>query len=148
METKNSYYKALCFTLKQIIGDEPDSVAVMAITVAAIMKSFDVLWVGFYRVQGDFLVLGPFQGPLACMRIARGKGVCGAAWDKKECIIVPDVDKFPGHIACNALSQSEIVIPLIRNGEVVAVLDIDSEDLDAFDAVDKEYLTQIVNMQK
>lgn len=110
------------------------------------MGTFHFWWVGFYRVIDENLVLGPFQGPLACTRIKRGKGVCGTAWDKAETIVVEDVEKFPGHIACSSASRSEIVVPVIRNGEVIAVLDIDSEHLNTFDSIDKEWLEKIAEI--
>ena len=110
------------------------------------MDTFHFWWVGFYRVIDENLVLGPFQGPLACTRIKRGKGVCGTAWDKAETIVVEDVEKFPGHIACSSASRSEIVVPVIRNGEVIAVLDIDSEHLNTFDSIDKEWLEKVAEI--
>ena len=114
--------------------------------VAALREQFKWFWVGFYLVKGDELVLGPFQGPVACTRIALGKGVCGVAWKKAQTLIVADVDDFPGHIACSSLSKSEIVVPLFHNGKVVAVLDVDSEALAHFDATDALYLEQIVKL--
>jgi GAF domain-containing protein len=115
--------------------------------VAAILKeAFDFFWVGFYFVKGEQLVLGPFQGPLACTRIQYGKGVCGSAWKQKQILVVPDVDKFPGHIACSSLSRSEIVVPILKNGEVVAVLDIDSKDLSTFDHTDAQHLETLALM--
>ena len=110
------------------------------------MDTFHFWWVGFYRVIDENLVLGPFQGPLACTRIKRGKGVWGTAWDKAETIVVKDVEKFPGHIACSSASRSEIVVPVIRNGEVIAVLDIDSEHLNTFDSIDKEWLEKVAEI--
>ncbi|HEX2629731.1 MAG TPA: GAF domain-containing protein, partial [Chitinophagaceae bacterium] len=111
---------------------------------AALKEQFGWLWVGFYLVKGGELVLGPFQGPVACTRIKKGRGVCGAAWEKAETLIVPDVEKFPGHIACSSLSRSEIVVPLISKNKVVGVLDVDSAELDQFDETDKKYLEKII----
>ena len=116
----------------------------MANVSACLKDTFNFWWVGFYRVIDNELVLGPFQGPLACTRIRKGKGVCGTAWQEAKTQIVPDVDAFPGHIACSSLTRSEIVVPIIKNGEVVAVLDIDSEKLANFDEVDKENLEKLV----
>ena len=118
----------------------------MANVSACLKDTFNFWWVGFYRVIGDELVLGPFQGPLACTRIRKGKGVCGTAWQSSETVIVPDVDAFPGHIACSSLSRSEIVVPVINKGDVVAVLDIDSEKLATFDETDKLYLEKLVSL--
>ena len=118
----------------------------LANVVAALKEQFGWLWAGFYLVKNDELVLGPFQGPVACTRIKKGKGVCGTSWAKAETLIVPDVEKFPGHITCSSLSKSEIVVPIIRNNQVVAVLDADSIDLDHYDAIDKKFLEQIVDL--
>lgn len=115
---------------------ESDAVANMANIAAALRQTFGFFWVGFYRVEEDTLVLGPFQGPLACTRIRYGKGVCGTAWKEARTIVVPDVDKFPGHIACSSASRSEIVVPVIRDGKVIAILDIDSDTINAFDKID------------
>ena len=127
-----------------LVEGESDRIAGMANMAAALSQTFGFFWVGFYRVIGDKLVLGPFQGPIACTRIAFGKGVCGTAWKRAETVIVPDVDAFPGHIACNSASRSEIVVPVKADGEVIAVLDIDSDRLGAFDEVDQRYLEQLV----
>ena len=127
-----------------LVEGESDRIAGMANMAAALAQPFGFFWVGFYRVIGDKLVLGPFQGPIACTRIAFGKGVCGTAWKRAETVIVPDVDAFPGHIACNSASRSEIVVPVKADGEVIAVLDIDSDRLGAFDEVDQRYLEQLV----
>lgn len=127
-----------------LVEGESDRIAGMANMAAALAQTFGFFWVGFYRVIGDKLVLGPFQGPIACTRIAFGKGVCGTAWERAETVIVPDVDAFPGHIACNSASRSEIVVPVKADGEVIAVLDIDSDRLGAFDEVDQRYLEQLV----
>lgn len=137
---KEAKYKVLLPQLEALMKYESDPVAVMANLSAAIMDTFKFLWVGFYTVDGDRLVLGPFQGPLACTRIAYGKGVCGTAWAEARTLVVPDVEAFPGHIACSSSSRSEIVVPFYRNGAVAGVLDIDSADLDTFDSVDAEWL--------
>ena len=121
-------------------------IANLANITAALKEQFGWLWVGFYLVNGDELVLGPFQGPVACTRIRRGRGVCGSSWAEQKVLVVPDVEKFPGHIACSSLSKSEIVLPLIRKGEVKGVLDIDSLELDEFDETDAVFLGQIVEL--
>jgi GAF domain-containing protein len=121
-------------------------IANMANIASMLHETFHFWWTGFYRVIDGVLVLGPFQGPLACTRIKRGKGVCGTAWAEQQTVIVPDVDAFPGHIACSSLSRSEIVVPVKRNGEVIAVLDIDSKDLNTFDTTDQKYLEQITQI--
>ena len=126
-----------------MLGDEPDPVARQAEAAALIAERMHFFWTGFYRVIGDELVLGPFQGPAACLRIARGRGVCGTAWQRAATIVVPDVEEFPGHIACSSLSRSEIVVPLIRDGAVTAVLDIDSTDTGTFDSTDATWLEMI-----
>lgn len=136
-------YLRLYQDLELLLGDEPDAVARQAQTVAMIQERMKFFWTGFYRVDGGELVLGPFQGPPACFRIAKGKGVCGAAWAQARTIVVPDVKKFPGHIACSSLSRSEIVVPVIRDGVVTAVLDIDSNLADNFDEVDAVWLEMI-----
>jgi GAF domain-containing protein len=143
--TKEEQYESLLPQIKALIEGEPDLVANLANTVAALKEQFGWFWVGFYLVKGDELVLGPFQGPVACTRIRYGKGVCGASWQRAETLVVPDVEQFPGHIACSSLSKSEIVVPVIRNGKVIAVLDVDSEKLDQFDTTDKKYLEKIVD---
>ena len=142
--TKQDQYESLLPQIKAVVEGEADLIANLANTCACLKEQFHWLWVGFYIVKGDELVLGPFQGPLACTRIRKGKGVCGMSWAKKETIIVPDVNAFPGHIACSSLSVSEIVVPVIRDGEVVAVLDVDSEQYNLFDEEDKRYLEQVV----
>ena len=129
-----------------IIEGETDSTANLANIAAALKEQFGWFWTGFYLVKNGELVVGPFQGPVACTRIRKGKGVCGASWAQAATIIVPDVEKFPGHIACSSLSRSEIVVPIIRNGEVVGVLDVDSEALNQFDATDQHWLEKLVNM--
>lgn len=141
---KKELYENLIPQIKSLVEGEPDSIANMANVSACLKDTFHFWWVGFYRVVGDELVLGPFQGPLACTRIKKGKGVCGTAWQKAETVVVPDVDAFPGHIACSSLSRSEIVVPIVKNGEVIAVLDIDSEKLNTFDDVDRKYLEELV----
>ncbi|MBQ7811106.1 MAG: GAF domain-containing protein [Bacteroidales bacterium] len=141
---KSAKYRDTYNQIRSIVSDEPDMTANMANTAAVLHESFGFWWTGFYIVKGDQLVLGPFQGPAACTRIPYGKGVCGSAWKSGKSIIVPDVELFPGHIACSSLSRSEIVVPLSRNGEVSGVLDIDSKELSAFDETDKEWLEKIV----
>ena len=139
-----SLYSALLPQLRELLSDERDPVAAMANVSAALKETFGWHWVGFYRVQGAELVLGPFQGPVACMRIGRGKGVCGRAWQEERTLVVPDVEKFPGHIACSPLSRSEIVVPLRdRQGHIAAVLDVDSELPDDFGQVDAHALGQV-----
>lgn len=142
-ETKAERYAELVVQLRSLLEGESDMIARMANVACALKEVFGWWWVGFYRVIGNELVLGPYQGPLACTRIAYDKGVCGTAWAKKTTIIVPDVEQFAGHIACSSLSRSEIVVPIWQEGEVVAVLDIDSEQLDMFDKTDQEWLEQI-----
>jgi L-methionine (R)-S-oxide reductase len=143
--SKAEIYKSLNAQIFALIDGEPDLVANLANITAALKEQFGWLWVGFYLVKEDELVLAPFQGPIACTRIKIGKGVCGTAWEKGTTLIVPDVEKFAGHIACSSLSKSEIVIPIIRNNIVVGVLDVDSELLDHFDDVDAQYLEEIVS---
>lgn len=140
---KSTKYEALIPQIKALIGDEKDLVANQANIAAALKETFGFFWVGFYNVKDDSLVLGPFQGPVACTRIQKGRGVCGTAWERKETLIVEDVESFPGHIACSALSKSEIVVPLVKECQVMGVLDIDSDQLAAFDATDSIYLNQI-----
>lgn len=142
--SKSEIYEVLLPQLKALIDAETDPIAIMANLSAAIHDTFGHLWVGFYRVVDDQLVLGPFQGPLACTRIRKGRGVCGTAWADERTLVIPDVEQFPGHIACSSDSRSEIVVP-IRNaaGKVAAVLDIDSHDLATFDATDASYLQQM-----
>ena len=142
--TKTEQYESLIPQIKGLIEGEPDLIANLANIAAALKQQFDWLWIGFYLVKGDELVLGPFQGPIACTRIKKGRGVCGSSWKEAKTLIVPDVEKFPGHIACSSLSKSEIVVPVIRKGEVIGVLDADSETLSQFDATDQFYLEQIV----
>ncbi len=141
---KEEQYGALFPQVKALLEGEPDLVANLANLTAALKEQFGWLWVGFYLVKEDELVLGPFQGPVACTRIRKGRGVCGSAWERNETLIVPDVEKFPGHIACSSLSKSEIVVPLRTNGQVAGVLDVDSASLDAFDETDRKWLEEMV----
>lgn len=143
-KTKDELYSNLFPQVESLVLGEPDAVADMANVAACLKTTFGFWWVGFYRVVGEELVLGPFQGPVACTRIGKGRGVCGTAWAERRTVIVPDVGKFPGHIACSSLSRSEIVVPVFRNNEVVAVLDIDSERLGCFDETDRLWLEKIV----
>jgi len=141
---KEEQYQSLLPQIEALITYEKDLIANLGNIAAALKEQFNWFWVGFYLVKEDELVLGPFQGPVACTRIKKGKGVCGTSWQEKKTLIVPDVDKFPGHIACSSISKSEIVVPIIRNEEVIGVLDVDSEKYDQFDEIDKKYLEQIV----
>lgn len=142
---RKSKYTELIPEIRSLLKDEPDLIANMAIISAVLKEALNFLWVGFYIVKEDHLVLGPFQGPLPCTRIAKDKGVCGSSWARKEAVIVPDVNKFPGHIACSAASNSEIVIPAIKNHEVLFVLDIDSIEVNDFTVIDREYLQIIID---
>lgn len=142
--TKEEQYQTLIPQIKALLEGEPDLIANLANTVAALKEQFGWFWVGFYLVKQDELVLGPFQGPVACTRIRKGRGVCGSSWEQAKTLIVPDVEQFPGHIACSSLSKSEIVVPVIRNREVIGVLDVDSSALNAFDETDQQYLEAIV----
>jgi len=144
--TKKEQYEALLPQIKALLEGEPDLIANLANITGALKEQFNWLWIGFYLVKGDELVLGPFQGPVACTRIKKGKGVCGASWAKAETLIVPDVEKFPGHIACSSLSRSEIVVPIIRNNKVLGVLDADSIEPDQYDNIDQDYLEQIIEL--
>lgn len=145
--SKEEKYATLLPQLKSLIEAEDDVIANMANVAACIMETFHFWWVGFYRVIDNTLVLGPFQGPLACTRIKRGKGVCGTAWDKAQTIVVEDVEQFPGHIACSSASRSEVVVPIFdRDNNVVAVLDIDSEYLNTFDSTDKKWLEEVARL--
>ena len=144
MMDKKEKYRLLTKQISALIEGETYSVAVMANVCEAIHEAMGFFWTGFYRGQGDELVLGPFQGPVACMHIGFGRGVCGTAWKQRETIVVPDVEQFPGHIACSSLSRSEIVVPVFsKDGEVQAVLDIDSKELSTFDDTDRQYLEEI-----
>ena len=142
-ETKQERYEALLPQIQSVVEGELDLIANMANVAAMLHETFGFWWTGFYRVEGEELVLGPFQGPMACTRIRKGRGVCGTAWAKAETQVVPDVDKFPGHIACSSASRSEIVVPVFHEGRVVAVLDIDSAQLGTFDQTDRQYLEQV-----
>ena len=141
-------YKTVFEQIKAVVEDEDDVIANMANIAAMLHETFGFWWTGFYRVipESVQLVLGPFQGPVACTRIAFGKGVCGTAWERRSTVVVPDVHQFPGHIACSSASNSEIVVPVFRNEEVVAVLDKDSTDFNTFDDTDKEWLERIVSL--
>ena len=139
-------YQSLLPQIESLISGESDPIANMANVAAVLHDAFGFWWTGFYRIEGQQLVLGPFQGPIACTRIPYGKGVCGTAWQRAETVIVPNVHDFPGHIACSSASNSEIVVPVIRNNQVIAVLDIDSTDFNTFDETDQLYLEQIVKM--
>ena len=144
--TKEEQYESLLPQIKALLEGEPDLIANLANITGALKEQFNWLWVGFYLVKDDELVLGPFQGPVACTRIKKGKGVCGASWAKAQTLIVPDVEKFPGHIACSSLSRSEIVVPIIRNDKVIGVLDVDSIELDQYDNIDQDYLEKITEL--
>jgi L-methionine (R)-S-oxide reductase len=144
--SKTEKYQSIIPQIKGLIEGEPDLVANLANVAAALKEQFGWFWVGFYLVKDNELVLGPFQGPVACTRIRKGRGVCGASWEKAQTLIVPDVEAFPGHIACSSLSRSEIVVPILSAGEVVAVLDVDSEQLNHYDETDRQYLEEIVSM--
>lgn len=141
--SKAEQYEHLIPQIKGLLEGETDLIANLGNIAAALHEQFGWLWVGFYLVKTEELVLGPFQGPVACTRIKKGRGVCGTAWDQATTLIVPDVEKFPGHIACSSRSRSEIVVPLIRQGRVVAILDVDSQQPDDFDETDRQYLEQI-----
>ena len=141
--SKTDKYSLLVAQVKALTEGEPNRVANLANTASALKMTFGFFWVGFYLVEGNELVLGPFQGPIACTRIAKGKGVCGTSWERNETLVVPDVDAFPGHIACSSDSRSEIVVPVVKNGEVVAVLDVDSDVLNDFDDTDAAYLPEL-----
>jgi GAF domain-containing protein len=141
--SKAEKYQELVPQLKALLIGEKDEIANLANFAAALKETFGFFWVGFYLVKENELVLGPFQGPIACTRIKKGKGVCGTSWEQGKAILVPDVDQFPGHIACSSLSKSEIVVPLIKNQEVIGVLDVDSNQLNDFDEVDEKYLTEL-----
>ena len=143
-ESKEQQYQSLLPQIEALISGEDDLTANLANVAAALKEQFGWLWVGFYLVKQEELVLGPFQGPVACTRIRKGKGVCGAAWLEAKTFIVDDVDQFPGHIACSSASRSEIVVPLIKDGDVVGVLDADSADLAQFNQTDEEYLSKII----
>jgi GAF domain-containing protein len=144
--TKSEQYQSIISQIKGLLEGENDLIANLANVTAALKEQFGWFWIGFYLVKEDELVLGPFQGPVACTRIRKGRGVCGTSWEKAETLIVPDVEKFPGHIACSSLSKSEIVIPLIRNNGVIGVLDVDSEYAAQFDTTDQHYLEELTTL--
>jgi len=145
--TKTETYQSILSQIESLVAGETDIIANMANVAAVLHEVFGFWWTGFYRVERTHeLVLGPFQGPIACTRIPFGKGVCGTAWQRAETVIVPNVHEFAGHIACSSASNSEIVVPILRDGQVIAVLDIDSTEYNAFDTVDKEYLEQIAKV--
>jgi GAF domain-containing protein len=146
--SKEIQYQSLLPQIKALITGEPDLIANLANIAGALKEQFGWLWVGFYLVKQDELVLGPFQGPVACTRIRKGKGVCGTSWAEAQTLIVPDVEAFPGHIACSSLSRSEIVVPMLQDGIVTGVLDVDSAELNEFDETDKQYLEEIVSWIK
>ncbi len=145
---KEEKYRLLVEQVKSLVEGETDRIAIMANICAAVHETMGFFWTGFYRVVGDELLLGPFQGPVACMHIPFGKGVCGSAWQQRRTLIVPDVEQFPGHIACSSLSRSEIVVPVFSadGSDVIAVLDIDSRELATFDETDRQYLEQICQL--
>jgi len=143
---KNDQYRSLIPQISALLSIETDEIANMANVCAALKEQFDFFWVGFYMVKDDELVLGPFQGPIACSRIQKGKGVCGSSWHQEKILIVPDVDAFPGHIACSSASRSEIVIPIIRNNLVIGVFDVDSKELNSFDQSDAVNLSMILEL--
>jgi len=143
---KAEQYQSLLPQIEGLLYGETDLVANMANVCAALKEQFKWFWVGFYLVKNGELVLGPFQGPVACTRIALGRGVCGAAWQQAKTLVVPDVDAFPGHIACSSFSRSEIVLPIFKNGEVAGVLDVDSEELSKFDEIDARYLQEVIGL--
>jgi len=142
--SKEQQYLSLLPQIKGLISGETDLVANLANIAAALKEQFNFFWVGFYLVKDDELVLGPFQGPVACTRIRKGRGVCGTSWSQANTVIVPDVEKFPGHIACSSISKSEIVVPLFKNNEVWGVLDVDSDQYNSFDEKDAQFLQEIV----
>ncbi len=143
---KEEKYQQLLPQIQALVDGEQNLIANLANVAAALKQQFDFWWVGFYLIEGDELVLGPFQGPIACTRIRKGKGVCGTSWEKNETIIVPDVDAFPGHIACSSQSKSEIVVPFQLKNKLVGVLDVDSEQYNSFDEIDAKYLKAIITL--
>lgn len=142
-ETKEEKYTSLLAQIKALVGDEDDLIANLSNVASALHFGFDFFWTGFYLVKNDELVLGPFQGPIACTRIQLGKGVCGSAWKEQKTFLVENVDEFPGHIACSSDSKSEIVVPILKNEKVLAVLDVDSIEIATFDEVDAKYLNEL-----
>lgn len=145
LQNKEEKYKQFLLDWELLIDGETDEIAVLANTCAALREAFDFFWIGFYLVKNEQLVLGPFQGDVACYRIRKGRGVCGTAWSECRTQVVPDVDQFPGHIVCSSFSRSEIVVPILVHNEVVGVLDIDSDQLATFDETDRSYLEKLVN---
>lgn len=143
---KAERYRLFLPSFELLIADEKEEISVLANTAAALREAFNFFWVGFYLVKADQLILGPFQGSVACYRIRQGKGVCGTAWAEARTLVVPDVDQFPGHIACSSLSRSEIVVPILAHGQVKGVLDIDSDQLNSFDETDRHYLEQVTDL--
>lgn len=141
---KTSKYQTLVPQIAALVSGEPDVIANLSNIAAALNQTMNFFWVGFYLVKNNELVLGPFQGPIACTRIGLGKGVCGTSWKERKTIIVPNVDEFPGHIACSSASKSEIVLPAFKNGEVALVLDVDSDSVKDFDEIDELYLQQVM----
>lgn len=146
--SKEEKYHSIFSQIQGLLEGEDDLVANLANIAAALKEQFNWWWVGFYLVKNSALVLGPFQGPVACTRIEKGRGVCGTSWEQARTIIVPEVEKFPGHIACSSYSKSEIVIPVFKTGTVVAILDVDSENVNYFDDIDQQYLEKIVQLIK
>ena len=144
--TREEIYRSLLPQIRSLIADEPNLMANLANVAAALREAFGFFWVGFYLVEEQELVLGPFQGPVACTRIARGKGVCGWAWAERRTVVVLNVDEFPGHIACSSASRSEIVVPVMKEGEVAMVLDVDSDQLHDFGEVDERYLNELARL--
>jgi len=144
--TKEDQYIGLVPQIKGLISGETNQIANLANIAAALKEQFDFFWVGFYLIEEEQLVLGPFQGPVACTRIQYGRGVCGTSWKENKTIIVPNVDEFPGHIACSSLSKSEIVIPIYQDNKIIGILDVDSSEFNDFDAIDEKYLTEIVSL--
>lgn len=145
-KSKRGKYSLVYKQVEAIVAGEDDCIANMSNIAALLHSTFGFWWTGFYIVKGDELVLGPFQGPVACSRIPFDRGVCGSAWKRKESIVVPDVEQFPGHIACSSLSRSEIVVPVLRGGNVIALIDIDSKELNTFDGIDREHLERIADL--
>ena len=145
-KAKRDKYSLVYKQVEALVEGENDCIANMSNIAALLHGTFGFWWTGFYVVKGNELVLGPFQGPVACSRIPYGRGVCGAAWKRKESIVVPDVEQFPGHIACSSLSCSEIVVPVLRGGNVIALIDIDSKELNTFDGIDREHLERIADL--
>lgn len=144
--SKEEKYRSILPQIQALLAGETDSIANLANVCAALKEQFGWFWVGFYLIKDGELVLGPFQGPVACTRIKKGKGVCGSSWEQEKILIVPNVDEFPGHIACASASKSEIVLPLIHKGEIIGVLDVDSEHLAHFDEIDAKYLAEILSL--